>query len=193
MTSAGVDSNVHVNILVEQTITSTGRMIDEIPKWWPSKMRSAPSAFQACVHNSLSLKVSQLKGAIVTCNKLLQAAIAQDQELTSKNYMIFLRDSLEGSAGRAHALLRTFEKDQGTSYELVEDARASAQGDTIKQRMTARCFQWGIKKREVLSTEWKDDLQDATRMLEEACADEEVQTPRDTSGISWRPGQLRRG
>ena len=121
-------------------------------------MHSSPSAFQACIHTALGLKESQLKGAIATCNKLLRAAIVHDQGQAEKNYSAFLKGALERSAGRAHALLKTFEKDHGTSYELIDDARSAAQGVSIKERMTTRFYQWGIKKWDVLNPQWQDDL-----------------------------------
>ena len=86
--------------------------------------------------------------------------------------------ALAGSAGTAHALLRSFEKDAGTSYEIIDDARASTQGVSIKDRMTTRCVQWGVDKWDVLNRSRHHDLDLSWQKLRAACTQEEVQKPK---------------
>ena len=135
-------------------------MIESISKWWPERMDTSPAPLQASIHEAIgSLNETAIKGAIDCCNKALRGAIAQDNATTEHKYRDFLKQSLAGSAGTAHALLKAFEKDNGTSYEVIDDIRASTQGVSIKDRMTTRCCQWGVDKWDVVRPDRQKDLQ----------------------------------
>jgi hypothetical protein len=182
---AGAQPNVNVTLtdqvqqLIDQAVCSTGSMIDDVTKWWPPRVKSSPAAFQNKVHTAIQeLKDSSIKEAIVSCNKALHAAIAQDNADTTHKYQDFLRKSLAGSAGTAHALLRAFEKDNGISYEVIDDTRAKTQGVSIQERMTTRFCQWGVDKWDVLNCNRQSDLTVAWQKLQDACNHEECQKPK---------------
>jgi hypothetical protein len=144
-----------------------------------SHLDFTPHSFQAKVHAAIAeLKESELKEVVELCNRVLRKAIAQDNVTTTHKYQDFLRGALAGSAGTAHALLRSFETDAGTSYEIIDDTRASTQGVSIKERMTTRCVQWGVDKWDVLNRSRQHDLDLAWQKLQAASTQEDIQKPK---------------
>ena len=82
--------------------------------------------------------------------------------------------SLSGGAGAAHGLLKTLEKNQGKSFEEVDDIRAQTQGPNVRDRMTTRICAWASGKWNILSRELEAETQEAWLLLGRACADPEL-------------------
>ena len=70
------------------------------------------------------------------------------------------------------------EKDLGTSYETSEKQLLKLQGTSIEERMVSRINTWGIQKWRIHSSEHEQDMQEAGRLLKEACSREDLELPR---------------
>ena len=74
---------------------------------------------------------------------------------------------LSGSAPAGHALLKVYEKDRATDYQLQDYATQQKQGVAIQDRMNSMIFTWGIGKWDCLSKERISKLEHAMQKLRE--------------------------
>ena len=119
----GIRKNSAREDLVGKLANTPGNMIEEARKWWPDACKSSQEELQALLANSiLSLEPATIDQSIQKVKQCLGKGVQDDARDSNPKYLHFLQRSLEGSAGTAHALLRTFEKYAGKFYEEVDDA-----------------------------------------------------------------------
>ena len=85
---------------------------------------------------------------------------------------------LSGFAPAGHALLKVYEKDRATDYQLQDYATQQKQGVAIQERMNSRIFTWGVGKLDCLSKERISKLDHAMHKLRKNCEGNRTEAPK---------------
>ncbi len=154
-------------------------MAQDAHHFWPQTATKSPSQVTTLISKLISSKDWKVgTQAIQEANEALAAAIKDHNKQSSAQYKQFLEHSLKGTASGGHGILKSMEKDSGASYEATEQQLLKLQGASIEERMISRINTRGIQKWKIHSSEQEHDMQEAGRLLQEACASSDIELPR---------------
>ena len=85
-----------------------GRMKEKLVESWPYVCGKSPDDILKCLEEAIvEPRTDRVQTAIQASNEALAKALQNAQVQTSARYRNFLLQSLEGSAGPAHALIKS--------------------------------------------------------------------------------------